>query len=538
MLEELRPMLADAVIRRSVGDDAWRRGAAYAREGRVSEISYSRSTGELSAVVIGSQQRIYQTAAVYDRTGGRGGGECSCPVGEDCKHAAAVLVAARQALEPPPPAIPRAPDWELALTDMVQPGHRGGGGTTPLGLQFDIEQPGGRSAGSVRLRPVVAGAKGRWVRTGVSWRNLPYDHSGRRDPAHVAALLALHQAHRAAEEATGYYYRSGDVAVRLEEFGPALWPALQQAVDDGVPLLTTRGRPVRLAQKPGVLAVDVRRDGGSDAGLQVQAVVEPADGDPVPVERVLLIGSPPHGAALTSTDDGLLLLPLHRVPRSVERLVTSDPVRVPPADRDRFLTVFYPALSRALPVRSSDGSVKLPEVLPPQVCVHVEHAGGHRVRLTWSMRYRAGDSVRQVALAPHGGVADPERDLVAEDQLLRALPTPPDRLMRIWYGAPKAGPTPGAELSGVDAAVLTTEFLPRLAEAGVLVEVAGDPPDYRQTDAAPVVHVSATDGEDDDWFDLGVTIPGDGEDFPFAALFTALGVDEPYLLLDSGLWFD
>src|SRR3954462_6152518 len=125
-------MLADAVIRRSVGDDAWRRGAAYAREGRVSEISYSRSTGEISAVVIGSQRRIYQTVAVYDRAVARWWGECSCPVGEDCKHAAAVLIAARQALTPQRPAIPRAPDWELALTDLVQPGHSGGGRDTPV----------------------------------------------------------------------------------------------------------------------------------------------------------------------------------------------------------------------------------------------------------------------------------------------------------------------------------------------------------------------------------------------------------------------
>src|SRR3954453_18410536 len=117
-------MLADAVIRRSVGDDAWRRGAAYAREGRVSEISYSRSTGEISAVVIGSQRRIYQTGAVFARAVARWWGECSCPVGEDCKHAAAVLVAARQGLEPPPPAIPRAPDWEVARTDPVRPGDR------------------------------------------------------------------------------------------------------------------------------------------------------------------------------------------------------------------------------------------------------------------------------------------------------------------------------------------------------------------------------------------------------------------------------
>ncbi|TQN42091.1 SNF2 family DNA or RNA helicase [Blastococcus colisei] len=545
-------MLSDAVIRRSVGDDAWRRGAAYAREGRVSEISYSRSTGEVGALVIGSQRRVYQTVAVYDRADSRWWGECSCPVGEDCKHAAAVLVAVRQALTAPP-APPRTPDWELALADLVpataQPGL---GGTTPVGLQFDVEQAGGRAASevSVRLRPVVPGAKGRWVRTGVSWRNLPYDYSGRRDPAHVASLVALHQAHRAADEGTGYYYRSADVPVRLEEFGPALWPALQQAMDDGVPLLTTRGNPVRVAELPGALAVDVRRDGGpgseSDAGLRVQAVVELADGVGIPGESVRLLGSPPHGAALTPAadglpagivpDDGLLLVPLQRVPRSVERLVTSGPVRVPPADRARFLTGFYPALRRALPVRSSDGSVELPEVLPPQLCVHVEHAAGHRVRLTWSVQYRAGDDVRRVPLARGDGVSG--RDLAAEDRLLRALPSPPDRLLRMWHVGPKAGPTPVAELSGVDTAVLVTEFLPRLADAGVLVEMTGERPEFRRTEAVPVVEVSATDGGDADWFDLGVTVSVDGEDIPFVPLFAALATGEEHLLLPSGTWFD
>ena len=393
--------------------------------------------------------------------------------------------------------------------------------------------------GSVRLRPVVPGAKGRWVRTGVSWRNLPYDYSGRRDPAHVAALLALHQAHRAAEETTGYYYRSGDVAVRLEEFGPALWPALRQAVDDGVPLLTARGGPVRLAEKPGVVAVDVRRDGGTDAGLQVQAVVEPADGDPVPVERALLIGSPPHGAALTSADDGLLLLPLHRVPRSVERLVTGEPVRVPPADRDRFLTVFYPALSRALPVRSSDGSVELPEVLPPQVCVHVEHAAGHRVRLIWSMRYRAGGSVRQVPLAVRGGAADAERDLAAEDELLRALPTPPDRLLRMWNVAPAGGSDAGRRALGRGRR-RPDDRVPAPARRGRGAR--------RGDGGAPAVPAERgrprgrrcpppTSG-DADWFDLGVSVSVDGEDIPFAPLFAALAAGEEHLLLPSGTWFD
>jgi superfamily II DNA or RNA helicase len=544
VIEELRPMLADAVVRRSVGDDAWRRGAAYAREGRVSDISYSRSTGEISAVVIGSQRRIYQTVAVYDRADGRWWGECSCPVGEDCKHAAALLVAARQAL-PGPSAPPRAPEWELALADLV-PTAQESRALTPLALQFDVEGATARSAAevSVRLRPVVPGAKGRWVRSGVSWRNLPYDYSGQRDPAHVAALLVLSGAHRAVERSAGYYYGSGDAPVRLEEFGPALWPALRQAVDDGVRLLTTKGAPVRLAEQPGALAVEVRGDEHGD--LRVQAMVE-LDDDQLPAESVLLLGSPPHGVALLpgttglaqGQGDGLVLVPLQRVPRAVERLVSGGPVRVPAADRSRFLTGFYPALQRALPVRSPDGSVELPEVLPPQLALRVEHLPGHRARLDWSVLYRTGDDVRRVPLARHGSSAsDAERDIAEEDRLLRALPAPPERLLRVWHVGPDARPIATAEVSRLDAAVLVTELLPRLADAGVLVEEVGDAPEYRRSDAAPVVQVSATDSGDTDWFDLGVSVSVDGEDIPFAPLFAALAAGESHLLLASGLWFD
>ena len=73
-----------------------------------------------------------------------------------------------------------------------------------------------------------------------------------------------------------------------------------------------------------------------------------------------------------------------------------------------------------------------------------------------------------------------------------------------------------------------------MAAAGVLVEVTGEPPDYRHTEAAPVVHVSATDSTDADWFDLGVTVSVDGEDIPFALLFTALAAGDSHLVLPSG----
>ncbi|WP_072916286.1 DEAD/DEAH box helicase [Geodermatophilus obscurus] len=559
MLDELSPTLTDSVIRRSVGHDAFRRGAAYASEGRVTDIAHSAANDQFDAVVLGSQRRIYQTVAAYDGAAARWWGECSCPVGVDCKHVAAVLITARQALaarrEPA-----RAPEWELVLGELVQAPSSGSGTGTPLGLQFDVEDAGDRRAAasqvSVRLRPVVRGAKGRWIRTGMSWRTLQYDYTGQRNRAHAAALLALYQAHQAADDGPGFYgYGYGDAPVRLEQFGPALWPALQQVVDEGVTLVTTRGGPVRVAGEPVSLAVDLRRDGDvdlrrdGDADLRIEPVVDLGSGGCLPAGAVRLLGHPPHGVLLPSGEPalppdlvperGLLLVPVQPVPRRVEKLLTAGSLRVPAADRARFLTGFYPALRRALPVRSPDGSVELPEVLPPQLCLHVEHAPGHRARLTWSVQYRTGEDVRRLPLAAADGAApDAGRDAAAEARLLGELPRPPERLSGLWHDGPERRPVPAADLSGMDTVVLTTELLPRLADAGVLVEVTGEPPDYRQSEADPVVQVSATDGEDADWFDLGVTVTVDGEDIPFALLFGALAAGESHLVLPSGTWFD
>ena len=546
MFENLRPELGDAVVRRSVGDDTWRRGVEYARQGRVLETSYSPMDGRFDGVVIGSHARVYQSVVLYDARDGRWWGECSCPVGFDCKHVAAVLISARQGSEFAPPTV-RTPDWERALAGVVPDGTATGGGT-PIGLQFDVGPARGGGAAtspqSVRLRPVVPGAKGRWVRSGVSWRNLPYDYTGGRNSVHADALVALHRAHQAS--GTGHYYGAGDAQIWLEDFGPGLWPALQQAVDDGVVLMTTRGGRVDVLPEPGAITVDVRADDAG--GLCVAAVLDLDPDRRLPAGVALLIGSPPHGAVLLPgadvpdglvPDGGLLLVRLRRVPRQVEKLAGSGSVRVPAADRDRFLTGFYPALRRALPVASSDGSVELPEVLPPQLCLTVEHRRGHRARLAWSVLYRTGDDVRRLPLARGNGVtSDAGRDVAAEDRLLRALPEPPERLARLWQRGPQPRPVPTAEVEGMETAVLTTDLLPRLTAAGVLVEVTGEPPDYRQVDAAPVVEVAVTDAGDTDWFDLGVTVSVDGEQIPFAPLFAALATGSEHLLLDSGLWFD
>ncbi|RBY80921.1 helicase SNF2 [Geodermatophilus sp. TF02-6] len=548
MLDEWEGLLRDDVIRSAVGAAAFRRGQQYAQAGRVSDIRAQRTRGRLSATVQGSEPRPYTTVVELD-AGGRGWwGSCSCPVGADCKHVAAVLLAARQAVTDEP--APVAPDWERTLTELLRPTDRASRTAgTPLGLQFEVEEPAAGRSGAlttsarpaIRLRPVVPGAKGRWIRTGVSWRKLEYAYGyAGYTPAHASALRALYVAHQTAQEVPAYYY--GETPVQLEDFGPALWPALSQAVDDGVTMLTASGAPVVLAEEPARVCVDLHRAGED-------AVVEPVvtvAGTPLPASAALTLGSPAHGVVVPAgadTDDlvpdrGLLLAPLHRrAPAPLTRLLAGGALRVPEADVDRFLRDFYPALRRTVEVTSSDGSVTLPEVAPPRLALHVTYAEGSRVTLEWSVQYEAGGAVRRLPLDADRADGDPLRDRPAEERLVRGLPRP-GRLPQLWQ--PDGAPTlvPGVRLQGMDAVVLTEQVLPELRDRhGVVVTVSGTPPAYRHSDAAPLVRVSATEGGDVDWFDLGVTVSVDGEDIPFVLLFTALAAGDTHLVLPSGTWF-
>jgi hypothetical protein len=97
---------------------------------------------------------------------------------------------------------------------------------------------------------------------------------------------------------------------------------------------------------------------------------------------------------------------------------------------------------------------------------------------------------------------------------------------------------PEQRLSGLDVLAFTEQMLSQLAAIPeVVVEIVGDVPTFRLSEVAPVVGVSATDTDDADWFDLGITVSIEGEKVPFVRLFAALASGEPSMVLDSGTWF-
>jgi superfamily II DNA or RNA helicase len=92
--------ISDDLIRATVTANAYAAGQAYMRAGRVRELQADFDDNHISAEVKGSARRPYRLAIdVHRNKSGKLSiaGECSCPVGFNCKHVAAALLEMRRA---------------------------------------------------------------------------------------------------------------------------------------------------------------------------------------------------------------------------------------------------------------------------------------------------------------------------------------------------------------------------------------------------------------------------------------------------------
>ena len=201
----------------------------------------------------------------------------------------------RLAGRPTPQAGPRgSAPWRLLDDGDLEPQH------TPVGILIEPAHRAGRAAPAprpgreqLRIRPVVPGVRGGWIRTGVSWESFAggYYGFGRVSFAddHRDALTAVADAHRRSVRAFGYG-RMPD-AILLDHLGPG-WVALLRAADRaGVRLLTDLdgGGEVAFAPEPAELVVDVvRTDDGAELHPRLDLPVGHAGG-------TRLVGQPATG---------------------------------------------------------------------------------------------------------------------------------------------------------------------------------------------------------------------------------------------------
>ena len=548
-------MVEERIIRQTVGAAAFGRALDLVASGAV--LSFARTdrkgTGErLVGSVQGTARSPYAVVVRVLGAGSSAGfsGTCTCPVHYDCKHAAALVIMAARAdrraatvdpvrAEPTPRA-----EWARALRPLLATNDSAAvdppAAAPTVALQFDLTvgQPG---AGRISLRPVLRGQSDRWIRTGISWTSLTYHQR-----TAAAAVALLEELYALSTRRDRYHYYSREEPVLLESFPSArVWDVLAQAAEVGLPLVSAGAAAgeVTLAREPARVTLDLA-DEGPDWRLRPIVTAGPEALEP---GRSMLLGEPAHGVAWWDPDGppsargggSLHLARLERaLPVGLRSLVARGrDLAVPAGEQAEFLRDYYPVLRRQVTVTSADESVDLPAARPPRLVLHTAHSADHHVTVRWSWVYAIGEATREAALWPPAYLADQDRETDAEAKVLQDVGAFTDAMPVLSEDAP-GGPRLAAqtELAGADALVDLATLVAGLAElANVEVRSSGHAVALRPASEPPLVKLDGA-AEGRDWFDLAVSVSVDGEPVPFASLFTALALEQRYLVLPSGTY--
>jgi superfamily II DNA or RNA helicase len=533
----------DAIIA-MVGHEAFARGMVYARSGRVSDVTFDDQAMIIRGRVRGTYRDDYATSIQLAQSASGAvtahRGVCSCPVAMDCKHAAAVLVVARtmaqvsQRLE--------QPAWERALTKIAAAPDPLPAATAPLALQFEVERlpsyRGNLGRLDLRIRPVRLGKTGKWVRTGIGWDDLDYA-TRTYLPAHWDLLLQL----RAAAGAGARYVYPKTPWLSLANVTSAWWPLLDQAGEVGLELIAPGiDRRPELAEPTASVALDVRR---SEYGEMLVSPMVLHDGRELTLRRTGLLGDPAHGLFHFGVKPGgrtevLSLIRLDQpLSRELRQLLADggESMIIPAEDEGRFLDDFVPKLRHKITLTSADGSVQLPEYVPPVLTLTVTFKEEHRLRLDWVWQYRSGTGTASFEL-DEPILRPTVRDAAEERRQLDELPLPYEQIPQLAERRGVAQPVAHALLDGMQAALFAGQVVPALQRAGVEVILLGDVVDYRETEAMPLIEVATVENEEGaDWFDLHIQVSIENEVVPFEPLFVALSQRQEYLILDTGVYF-
>jgi superfamily II DNA or RNA helicase len=579
-----------ASFKTSVGADGFADGTAAVQRGAIVQMAWEASQQLLTGTVKDGGGEIRTVSASFRASNGFPlrfrRGYCSCAVGTDCVHVAALVLAATD--ETLMPAHAQAGGtarrstlpWEQSLDsllgapqgDSAAPADEAPA-IAPLAVELSLVQNSPENARypsysthvrqqqladdatrklKLQARLVQPGRVGGWVAGNLSWSRL--DYMLLRDefpPAQVRLLHELFALYRASTTQQGYYtsysyggYGGDQKYLDLSSCeSHQLWPVLDQAQELGLPFVY-RGKQGTVPP-PGTaeLTLDVTSD---ETTLLIAPVIKTSDGaDAVPLR---FIGSEGHGVIYTDRGQAnhgelarfRLARLAHPVPAQLQHLALVDErLVVPESGQAAFLSKYYPRLRRMAAVTSSDGSFTAPEISDPALVVRAAYARGHRLEVSWEWAYQVGGTELRAGL---GSAPDPFRDPQGEARIFAGLGLPAG-LPGVPRGQDQARierSRPSAfTLSGLDTMTFTTEVLPLLSgRDDVRLEVTGQVPEYHEAGDSLEIEVSAGERDGDaDWFDLGIDITVEGSKVPFTELFVALASGQTHLLLPNGAYF-
>lgn len=446
---------------------------------------------------------------------------------------------------------------------------------------------------SIQARPLMMGARGKWIKGGLSWENFQRDLSRSMSshtlyPEHERWFAEFYSVVRPWQSA----YTSHRDWVSLTAVNSSLlWRVLEKARAIGLPILLD-GEEINfsLADATSVeLLVEPLAEAGKtdDTGLSLNPVLRWGRYS-IPAEHCHKLGEPRMGfvalggraqaryvqsaesakwsitrkPALDLVEESLeettpaegsparpewmneatniVFIPLaDPLDPVAESLAISGAIEVPARDKESFFAEYYPVLSRTVHLHTVNHSVELPPVRSPQLVltVNFEEENSHTARTAWHWEYPTHPLATQ----------DTDEDAI---EILPALGYPGEdhqdiRDTKFEYRVLKevkvirpAVPFTRNTYEGWATRTLLEESLPRYREIdGVRIDFEGTVPEFKELGEQPEITVSVDSTGDRDWFGLGITIKMGEWYVPFAKVFEALNAGKTHLLLGDGSYF-
>lgn len=561
------PFVDIQAVAAAFGDTMTERGRNYAAQDRVLTLKFNEESGRLVGRVRGSEDKIWRASVNLRKTGGNLGGipvwdvdwaTCSCPVGVDCKHGAALVFETNQRavatsdvltaahLESPQEAagsdngIPGLP-WRQVINELL-PTIDSNQGFTDVGLGVEIDALHSEPAGyrtrftwreatpadlenhndlTIRLRPLRIGARGGWIKGNMNWTlfDLPFHQSSHSEfqflPEQHDALHELNQLYTTSVSSLG----SNDVITLSTINMPQMWDVLAKIDNAGVPLVPLQKIINRVSiTESARIIFDATETVDDDIALSIQAQL-PSEAL-VPAGTLGAIGLYTIDYYPDSATADINVIPLKQpLTRTVMDLIESpEPMIIPADDAAEFFENIYPLLAGVIPLASQDHSVELPDIPPSTL----------ELTLEYYQATHQGERQDHVRISTRWDYLGTEDQTEHRQQILDAIS---DEL--------ELTTVPGkTTLVGAAAARFVDEALPVLQQhEHIRIVETEDRPAYTRLTGDPHIVINATQSEKNDWFDLGFQVTIEERTIPFRQLFIALVRNQDSLLLTDGTYF-
>ncbi len=501
--------LTKSAIRRHVGETAFLRGKTYVEKGRV---MLAEQKGDfVYGKVRGSVAEPYDSEIILGEDGEILSSYCSCPIGSECKHIAALGLALlraviNKAVPMPQKNISPIPDWQKTLDDITlgQSADDEAEKNLPRNhfarkeldervphevelmfrfAQSDVrtQKQGDNKTFMLEVRPRFRNTKtGKSSLTLFKWKNFSPYHSHAyyyADP--IDGVLSPES--RQYLEVLCEQLESGTRYARGDETwlpfpgsrAPIMWQLLKQHDKFGVTLCFGEKASVGVATRTDAvvptLTISDDQSGlslGKELFIGTQKLAD-TYADPI----AILYGDPPVFAFVTGLEEQpgqgqTLTFSFFPVEGKIDfpLLISLErPLHIPLKDTADFIARYAPALAKKNTLRNFSTTAIIPLVGKPKMGIAITKAGAYAIDVALSWRYGAHATKLSSSVSSIGSPDAPIlRDKEAEREILRALDAA--HLRRFHDMDDQGRPHDTTRIEKKDAAQFMNSVLPSLQQ--------------------------------------------------------------------------